>query len=198
MKLNKLLLLPLLAILVVALFIFLINPRELSKQARDERRVADLEKLQRALDFYLTKNAKVVADKSKILCPDCSSGQDVFSYRSIVVAGITTKERARQYVNSTGWVPVDFSANVKLGETPLLLLPVDPLEKGYRVRQNFPLISMFFSSPEDFVYTFTAGKEGKYKLTAKMESNVGLEKAKDDGGNLDERLEVGSDLKLKP
>ena len=92
----------------------------------------------------------------------------------------------------------DVSANVKLGETPLLLLPVDPLEKGYRVRQNFPLISMFFSSPEDFVYTFTAGKEGKYKLTAKMESNVGLEKAKDDGGNLDERLEVGSDLKLKP
>ena len=198
MKLPKFL--PLLGIVMVFAVVgfFLLNPAERSKQTRDQQRVTDLQELKKALDFFLTKNAKISSDTEKLLCTDCDLTKDVFSYRSIEIDSLTTKERHGRFVNGTGWIPIDFSANMKLGETPLKLLPVDPLEKGYNIRKTFPVVNLFFSNNEGFVYTFTPGKSGKYKLTAKMESKTGLEKAKDDGGTLDDRLEIGSDLSLRP
>ena len=198
MKLSKFLPVLVIGLVFVAAFIFLLNPSERSKQGRDQQRITDLENLKKALDYYLTKNAKVGPDNEKILCSDCNLAGDVFSYRSIDLGGVKTKERHGRYVNGTGWIPIDFSANMRLGETPISILPVDPAEKGYSIRTTFPIVGLFYNRTEDFVYTFRPAKNGKYKLTAKMESETGLEKAKDDGGTLEDRFEVGSDLKLKP
>lgn len=186
------------ALILSSVLVFLLDPAEIARESRDRQRVEDLKQLQKALDFHLTKNAKLASDKEKILCSDCSLEEDVFSYREISIDTTKTKAVASAYVNGQGWLPVDLSLNVKLGETPLETLPIDPLEKGYNIRQKFPLINNFYSSPEDFVYTFTPGKNGKYKLTAKMESLRGLQQASEDKGSLDDRLEVGSDLSLKP
>src|SRR3989304_8603081 len=170
MKLPKFLLALAIVFVSVIVVLFLLNPSEKAKQARDQQRINDLQNLRKALDYFLTKNAKTSADTEKLLCTDCDLAKDVFSYRAIELNGIKTKERHGRFVNGTGWIPIDFSANMKLGETPLKLLPVDPLEKGRSVRKTFPIISLFFTNNEDFVYTFTPSKNGKYKLTAKMES----------------------------
>ncbi len=198
MKLPKLLSVLVICFVAVVISVFLLNPSDRAKQTRDQQRITDLEQLKKALDYFLTKNAKTSSDTEKILCTDCDLARDVFSYRKLELAGIETKERHGRYVNGTGWIPIDFSANMRIGETPLSLLPIDPLEKGYSIRKTFPIVSLFSTNNEDYIYTFRPAKNGKYKLTAKLESKTGLEKAKDDGGTLDDRFEIGSDLDLKP
>ncbi len=181
-------------IVVILTFIFLYNPLEKNRQHRDQRRVADLRQLKKAIDFYITKNAKALPP----LCQNCAIGSDVFAFREIKLTNATVKVINKRFVNSHGWVPLDLSINAKLFGTPLNLLPIDPLEETFPIRQKLPIINGFFpSEKEDFVYTFTPGENGKYKLTAKMESETGLEEAKSDGGSLADRYEIG-ELSLVP
>lgn len=181
-------------LILIAAAIYFIDPLEKMREARDDQRVKDLESLKKAIDFHIDRNAKEIAASSPLLCADCPDGEEVFSYRSVTVNDIQTTERGSRIVNSTGWVPLDLSLNAKVNETPLRLLPVDPLEKGYPVRQRLS----FLEFDESFVYIYTAGRETKYKLSAKMESLKGLQKAVADGGSLEDRYEVGSDLGLLP
>lgn len=192
---KKLAVVALILFAVGAVFVVIYNPVERLKESRDRKRAADLEKLKKALDFYISKNAKTGAS----LCDNCQLGESIYSYRQIKFDTKITQVSHTQFVNGTGWIPVDFSLNINHGETPLTLLPIDPLEETYPVRQKLPILKDSFTPEiEDFVYTFTPGEPGKYKLTAKMESKKGLAQAGDDGGNLESRLEVGSDLKLAP
>lgn len=192
--LKKFLLAGAVLLVIFIAFVFLYNPIEKGKEKRDRLRVADIDNLKKAVDFYITKNAKTGAP----LCENCALGVDVFSYRSITVGSTKTKEIKSQVVNNHGWVPLDLSLNMSLYETPLQLLPLDPLELTLTVRQRLPIISSSFPlEKEDYVYTFTPGADGKFKFTAKMESKTGLEKAKNDGGTLEDRYEVG-ELSLKP
>jgi len=177
-------------------FVFFYKPFEKAKEARDKQRINDLKSIKKAIDFYITKNASVGAP----LCEGCALGKDVFAYRNINIklASASVKVKNSRFVNGTGWIPIDFSLNAPLYQTPLELLPVDPLEATFPVRQRLPLVKSFFpEEKEDFVYTFTPGFEGKYKLTAKMESKKGLEKAGSDGGTVVDRYEIG-ELSLAP
>lgn len=198
MKVSKILGLVTVFTAVVLALVFLLNPSEGFKARRDQQRVNDLATLKKAIDFYLTENAKAETTVSSLLCEECSLSQDVYSYRSIKVGNSTTIERKHRYVNSTGWVPIDFSKNMKIGQTPIKDLPLDPLEDSLQIRKKFPFLSNFYPNTENFAYTFTPGKDGKYKLTALMESKNGLEKAATDGGTLEDRFEIGSDLQLAP
>lgn len=192
---KKVLLGVFLLLIIATIAIVALNPIEKAKEDRDQQRVADLTKLKKALDFYISKNAK----SGSPLCNKCALGTDVFSYRKIEVETVVAKGVESQFVNATGWIPVDFSLNAGLGKTPLNLLPIDPLEASYPTRQKLPLInSQFPPEKEAFVYTYTAGLEGKYKLTARMESKKGKDQAANDGGTLTDRLEIGNNLKLKP
>lgn len=185
-----------LAILImIVLGVFLIfNPLEKNREKRDQRRVSDLSELKKALDFYITKNAKSLSP----LCQSCTVGSDVFVYREIKLSKGNVKVIAQRYVNSHGWVPVDLSINAGLFHTPLKILPIDPLEETFSVRQKLPVIKdLFPKEEEDFVYTYTPGENGKYKLTAKMESKRGLEDASSDGGSIVDRYELG-ELGLAP
>ncbi len=192
--LKKLLLtlVPLVLLSIVALVLY--NPIERAREARDDQRLADLRLLKTSLDYYISQNANIGAN----LCAGCQLGKDVFVYhRALLPAGNLRITQSR-FVNGQGWVPVDFSLNAPLFSTPLALLPVDPLEKTRSVRQSLPILNGFYpKDKENFVYTFTPGANGKYKLTAKMESKKGLQKAANDGGDLADRYEVG-DLSLVP
>ena len=189
----------LIVVLVLILFSGLLvlvvyNPMEKNREKRDEQRTVDLGNLKKAIDFYITKNAKV----NSPLCQGCNLGKDVFVYREIKLAKGNVKVVEQRFVNSHGWVPVDLSINAPLFQTPLKILPVDPLEETLPVRQKVPLLNGFFpKEKEDFVYTYTPGENGKYKLTAKMESRKGLEKASSDGGSIVDRYEIG-ELSLVP
>lgn len=198
MKANKLLLIPVVFVLVILIVIFLLKPSETSKKTRDEQRIADLEKIKKALDFYLSKNAKAGQNLETLLCTNCGTNFAVYSYREISVADTKTIAKKGQFVNGNGWVPVDFSQNMKIKETPLQLLPIDPFDESSEIWQKFPFLKSFYAERDSFGYTFTPGKDGKYKLTAKMESSQGLEKAANDKGSIKDSFEVGSDLNLKP
>jgi hypothetical protein len=202
--LKKLLLITFALLVILAIGFVVFNPLERMRESRDTQRINDLTSLKKAIDTYISNNAKDIAANPALLCSSCSSGKEVFSYRKIKVSATfpsvsdtsytTTVEKQKLYVNATGWVPLDLARNARLGQTPLKILPLDPLEKGYSIRTKLP----FFSNEEDFVYTFTAGIDNKYKLTAKLESKKGLEKAKSDGGTLENRIEVGTDITLRP
>ena len=192
--LKKLLLITLALLVILAIGFVVFNPLERMRESRDTERINDLTSLKKAIDTYISNNAKDIAATSGLLCSSCSSGKEVFSYRLVKINGTKTVEKQKLFVNATGWVPLDLARNSRLGQTPLKILPLDPLEKGYTIRTKLP----FFSKDEDFVYTFTAGIDNKYKLTAKLVSKKGLEKAESDGGSLENRIEVGTDLTLRP
>src|SRR3989304_3684841 len=109
MKLPKFLLVLVVGFVLVSVASLLFNPTERSKQTRDQQRITDLENLRKALDYFLTKNAKTSSDSEKILCVECDLTKDVFSYRKIEFSGEETKERQGRFVNGTGWIPIDFS-----------------------------------------------------------------------------------------
>lgn len=181
--------------LVLLVGVFLIfNPLERLRETRDALRVKDLTSLKSAVDTYINNNAKEIAASSALLCSGCSAGNQAFSYRKITLGNISTIEKKLNFVNGTGWIPLDLAKNAKLGQTPLQILPTDPLEKGFQVRTKLPI----FTTSEDFVYVYTAGIDNKYKISAKMESQKGLDKASHDGGSASDRLEVGTDLSLLP
>lgn len=170
--------------LIIAVFALLVlftafnyfyNPAEKLREDRDKQRETDLTTLKKALDFYITKNAK----NGSPLCDSCNLRKSIYSFSEIEVNSFVTQAIPLRWVNGTGWIPVDFSLNAGLGETPLVVLPVDPFNK------------------DDYIYTYTPGENGKYKITAKMESKRGLAKASSDGGSLVDRYEVG-ELVLKP
>ncbi len=191
---KKLLLFLLIAVVVLLGAFFLINPIEKMRESRDAVRIADLTKLKFAVDTYISNNAREIAAKGGPLCSKCEAGSEFFSYRKISVLGVDSIEKQAIYVNATAWLPLDLSLNSRINQTPLKTLPLDPLEKGYAIRTKLP----FFNAEEDFVYSYTAGIGDKYKLTAKMESKKGLENAKTDNGTIPDRIEMGTDLTLKP
>lgn len=184
-------------IIVVTSLVLLTNPIERLREMRDNQRVADLNNLKTAIENYISNNAREIANNKNSFCDICKANT-VYSYREVSLnSDRNTTERKGLYVNSTGWLPLDLSKNAKIGTTHLKLLPLDPSEQAVLIRQKLPLLDIFGKVDSNLVYTFTA-KGDKYKLTAEMESKKGLEKAKNDSGTDDDRLEIGSDLTLKP
>jgi hypothetical protein len=171
--------------LVVVLVIFIVfggflywyDPYERARQSRDEIRIQKLQELDKAIQVYLENNDKTKAPT----CYGCGLGKDIFSTAPLDLKDtLKVKDSTSQAVNITGWVPIDFSLNARIGETPIKILPLDPLNE----------------SP--YVYTYTPGKNGTYKLSTALESgqNNGIEI--DDAGINDTRYELGNDLQLSP
>jgi prepilin-type N-terminal cleavage/methylation domain-containing protein len=111
------------AILAVVV-ILTINPAELLRQARDSSRISDLGTLKAALSLYLADVNSPVLSPSYSNCYQSNStaaggGCSVFASGQTAVASSSRK------VNSTGWVPVDFT-KMSSG-APIGTLPVDPV-----------------------------------------------------------------------
>ncbi len=153
------------------------NPYEKARIARDETRIQELQELDEAISVYLQNNNKTKATT----CDGCAIGKDIFATGDIELdLSLEVKVSTSSAVNITGWIPLDFSLNARIGETPIKKLPQDPL--------NEP----------PYVYTFTPGKNGTYKLSAALESIQNDDIERNDAGINETRYELGNDMSLSP
>ena len=160
---------------LLGFLLYLYNPSEKARQKRDNQRIADLEILKKSIDIYLANNG----NESASMCDGCKLDNDVFASQPVTLKStISTKVVNSSAVNITGWIPIDFSLNAKINETPLSQLPQDPVN----------LVP--------YVYTYSPGKNGVYKLTAVLESAQNDNLEADDGGTDDARYEIGTGLSL--
>jgi len=121
------------AILAVVVVLAL-NPTELLRQARDSNRVSDLSTIKTSVSLYLTDGNTNIASSSSGYAACYLSTPPAVSTTSAKCGGIFTSaaiisnasSSAANYrkTDSTGWVPVNFSA-MSLGTT-FGSLPVDP------------------------------------------------------------------------
>ncbi len=164
-------------LILIGAFLYFYQPFEKARLSRDQKRIEELTKLKEAIDTYLKNNP----GKEGAMCDRCEVGKTIFAAAPISSDGsFYIKNVVSTAVNITGWVPIDFSLNAKIGETPIKVLPVDP------------------TNVHPYVFTYTPGKNASYKLTAALESTQNDSLEKDDGGINENRYEVGSDLSLPP
>lgn len=177
------------AILAVVAILTL-NPVELIKQARDSNRISDLSTLKTALSIYLTDVANINLASSSPGFTACYlstvSGNgtgtakcSVFSGSGITVNSSTTAPLLKK-IDSTGWVPVNFS-QISAG-TPFGTLPIDP------------------TNNQNFYYAYAASTT-LFEIDAFMESSkYSASGTKDvvstDGGDTNKAYEVGNSLIL--
>jgi hypothetical protein len=160
---------------VLTVVIYLLNPLERQREARDKKRFDDMVILDKAVRFYLRNNA----DQPK-LCASCTLGKSVFAPRLISLSETETLIADSDSVSGSGWVPIDFSLNAGLNKTPILVLPSDP------------------KNMDPFVYTFSPGPSGHFKFTATFESKAYQGRLTEDLGTRTDRFEIGTDLSLPP
>ena len=177
--LELLIVIGILAILAVAV-VMVINPAQLLAQARDSRRLSDLNTLQTALNFYSVESGQDFSSPDHLVytsLPDTSSDCSSYSLPSLPSGWsyhCVTEDHLRD-IDGSGWLPVDFSS---LSPSPLSTLPVDP------------------KNDADYYYTFVKG--GSYEITSRVESDKYASKAANDGGVDPAMYETGTDLHLSP
>ncbi len=169
-----------LAILTTAVVIVL-NPSQLLKQARDATRASDLASLTHAINLLQSQVDASLGTASTVYVsvPDTSATCVNLSLPTLP-AGYTyhcvTQANLRN-INSTGWLPVDFTQSPIQN---LSALPLDPIN----------------TTSTNLYYTYIPG--GSYELTALMESDKGSLPAQSDGGTFPGVLEQGTHKGLTP
>jgi len=164
-------------LLLIGIGLYFYDPYEKARLARDKKRVENIQNLKKAIEAYLQNNKL----QEISMCDGCSLGKDVFAMSSINLGqSVSARVVGSSAVNITGWIPIDFSLNAKIGQTPIKTLLADPLNL------------------DPYVYTYTPGPSRTYKLSAALESSQNDSLESNDGGVNDNRYEVGTDLKLPP
>jgi len=188
------------AVLAVVVILSL-NPAELLRQARDSNRISDMATLKSAISLYLAdQTSPNLASStigyaqvyfSQLNPPNMSNASSGFSITGTVdFSAASTTGSTNRSVNSTGWIPVNFSA-ISSG-SPLGSLPVDPTNSTTSVatQGGGPLI-----------YGYGAVSTLTFKLTAHMESakfatGGTADVETPDGGNSVYTYEQGTNLTL--
>lgn len=178
--LELLIVIGILAILATVV-VLIINPAEYLKQARDVKRLDNLNSLDKTLSLANLEginlgNSNVIY----ISIPDDNSSSCLSLGLPVAPSGYSYSCSNSQNVNKvdgTGWIPVNFT-QIAAG-SPISVLPVDPV--------NTTSSSLF--------YAYTPGTQ--YELSAYTESEKYLTKGSNDGGD-SIAYESGSNLKLSP
>ncbi len=159
--------------------VLVLNPAQLFAQARDSRRVEDLNNIRSAVNFYLT----TVTSPAMAAAGTCSTNY----WGTITGATENFSGSPSQHANTAttvagaGWVPVDFTTIS--GGSPLAALPNDPLNPDTAAQS----------------YTYQCDNTNKtFELNANMESTRYASGGSDDventdGGNTNGIYEVGND-----
>jgi prepilin-type N-terminal cleavage/methylation domain-containing protein len=179
------------AILSVVVILTL-NPAELLKQSRDSNRISDLSTTKTAILFYLDTATTPNLASSSFGYTACylstltgvgttSSKCGVFAGSGLTTDASTTLANYRN-VNSTGWIPINFSGLV--GGTPFGTLPVDPTN-------NASYYYSYAASSTSLVFEVDALME-----SAKYGSGGSNNVVNTDGGDNPNVYEVGSNLSL--
>ncbi|MEK7553260.1 MAG: type II secretion system protein, partial [Patescibacteria group bacterium] len=120
-----------------AIVIFLLNPVETLKKARDSQRISDLSTIKTALGIYLTSTSSPKLDGgTNTLCIG-GSGVDTIWYSApndtqaitdTSVGGSASSTQATAanggLVDGTGWIKVNLSSLI--GGSPISSFPIDP------------------------------------------------------------------------
>ncbi|MEK9183976.1 MAG: type II secretion system protein [Patescibacteria group bacterium] len=222
--LELLIVVAIIAILSV-IIIFVLNPAETLRKARDSQRMSDLNTLKTALGLYLTATSSPKLDAAAADCltnnsgtanasaqiyysaeianPTCaaapgSPGADAVSgaaFPSDFCKTIGTTGAAA--ADGTGWTPVGLSNLI--GGSPISNLPLDPTNT---------IGTATAPTSTDLVYRYTCQNKatgGKpsyvFEIDAQLESDeftsIDNKRAKD-GGDNSSYYEVGNSLKLLP
>ncbi|MCL5004683.1 MAG: type II secretion system GspH family protein [Patescibacteria group bacterium] len=193
------------AILAVlgAIVIFLLNPTETLKKARDSQRISDLSTIKTALGIYLTSTSSPKLDGgTNTLCIG-GSGQDTIWYSApndtqaitdTIVGGSASSSQSTTanggLVDGNGWIKVNLSSLIS--GSPISSFPIDPI--------NTVTIAAVTST--DLVYRYSCDDSPLgFEINAQLESNaftVEDDKRAKDGGNNANLYEVGSSLTILP
>ncbi len=166
--------------ILATVVVLVLNPAQLFAQARDSRRVSDLQTLNSALKFISLQGlSEGTANTVYVSIPDSSATCANLGLPTLP-AGYTyacaTSANFRK-VDGTGWIPVNFAA-LSTG-SPLATLPIDPIN----------------TTSTGNYYTYVTG--GSWALGSLLESQKHLsETAFPDGGTDAARFELGTDLDL--
>ncbi len=185
-----------LAILTTAV-VFVLNPTELIKQARDTNRISDLAALNSAISLYLSD----VGNQTWNVTSTCSLAAPLGTTSPTPIGSTTISGIAQgncwnnniQTVDGVGYIPIDLKAIT--GGSPISKLPIDPLNSTSTT--NCGAVS-----PQGCFYAYKASTtQGMYEIDAAMESakyrtNGSSDIETKDGGNRADWYEVGSTLDL--
>jgi prepilin-type N-terminal cleavage/methylation domain-containing protein len=171
--------------------ILTINPAELLRQSRDSNRISDLGTLKTALSLYLADTSSPNLASSSAGYGSCyisAVGSNATTsakcgvFTANYTSDVTSSASNYRNVNSTGWLPVNFS-QLSYG-SPFGTLPVDPVNSL------------------SYYYAYAATSTGyTFEIDAFMESKkYGAGGSNDvvttDGGDNTSTFEVGSKLTL--
>lgn len=165
--------------LLFASFFYIWNSLDIFRKARDSKRLNDLNFLNSAIQSILNVQSDIYLGDENVVylsLPDSSStcgSYDLVKIYSPYSYKCQTQNNFLK-VDGTGWLPVNLTLSKIVGVSAL---PIDPLNN------------------KDYFYTYLV-KGGRYKLTAKFESNAYIPKMANDGGFEPTLYEVGSNLKI--
>jgi prepilin-type N-terminal cleavage/methylation domain-containing protein len=163
--------------------VLVLNPAQLFAQARDSRRVEDLNNVRSAINFYLT----TVTSPDMAAVGNCTDESSSNYWGTVSGATenfsdtVTQASSSAMTVAGDGWVPVDFT-DIS-GGSPLAVLPSDPLNPDTAAQS----------------YTYTCNNTAKtFELNAQMESTRYASSGTDDvestdGGDQVSVYEVGNE-----
>lgn len=204
---------------ISAVLIFVLNPAESLRKARDTQRLSDLRTFTKALAFWITTKSNIqggdlcggsnLKPRLYISFPKDKKGIDLSEggcATPLPPPGSPLSSFASNWhqsfggdlykINGKGWIPVDFTAIS--GGSPITHIPVDPVnsinipkdEEGYCPDDN-DLFYRFTCFQPNLTWEFDVMLESK-------EFTVIMPKALEDGGTNDVRYEVGTALNLLP
>ncbi len=181
-----------------AIVIFLLNPAETLKKARDSQRISDLSTIKTAIGIYMTSVSSPQFDGISGTKNDkCLGGAGIITaYTSFVGTATTTPTSdysptftvvtnsttaSSSLVDGTGWIPVNLTSLT--GGSPISNMPVDPINDN-----------------TDLIYRYACRKSPLgFEVDSTLESTaftVDDDKGAKDGGNNSARFEAGTDLKI--
>jgi prepilin-type N-terminal cleavage/methylation domain-containing protein len=216
--LELLIVIGIVAILSVAL-VFILNPGETLKKARDSQRISDLTTLKKAIEIYKTNvRSPILAGtsnndgcKGTSLSPSWDTATDhiYYSYPSDIggvdqskisataldgqtfSAGVAVQTTKANLgkTDGTGWLPINFASLP--GGSPISALPVDPVNTIADITKplNTDLVYRYVCSQKDLAFELGTTLES-------IDYTSTDNKMSKDGGNNDSYYEVGTSLAL--
>jgi prepilin-type N-terminal cleavage/methylation domain-containing protein len=163
--------------ILFASFFYIWNTMDIFRKSRDSKRINDLQLLDTALKTLLSTERNINLGQENVIytsLPDSSSTCGSYNLIPLFSPYSYRCQTSQNYlkVDGNGWLPVNFT----LGKILMVsVLPIDPLNN------------------KDYFYAYQV-RQGRYKLTARFETQTNISKMANDGGFEPTLYEVGSDL----
>jgi prepilin-type N-terminal cleavage/methylation domain-containing protein len=163
--------------ILFASFFYIWNTMDIFRKSRDSKRINDLQLLDTALKTLLSTERNINLGEENVVytsLPDSSSTCGSYNLIPLFSPYSYRCQTSENYlkVDGQGWLPVNFT----LGKILMVsVLPIDPLNN------------------KDYFYAYQV-RYGRYKLTARFETQTNISKMANDGGFEPTLYEVGSDL----